>query len=77
MSAEVLDVLLLTLRIATVATAAVAVPATVLGYVLARFEFRGKRTLTQRAVQDVPAGGALGAVVEVGAFGRDLEVRFR
>ncbi len=46
MSGEVLPVLLLTLRVATVATAAVVVPAAALGYALARFEFRGKRIVS-------------------------------
>ncbi len=46
MSEEVLPVLLLTLRVATVATAVVVVPALVLGYFLARFEFRGKRIVS-------------------------------
>lgn len=39
-------VLTLTLQVAAVATAIVLVPATLLGYALARWEFRGKRTLS-------------------------------
>lgn len=46
MSADIFSVLLLTLRIATVATVVVVVPATFLGYALARFEFRGKRLVS-------------------------------
>ncbi len=39
-------ILLLTLRVAAVATVFVVVPATALGYVLARYEFRGKQALS-------------------------------
>lgn len=42
MSSETLSVLLLTLRVATVATLLVVGPAVFLGYALARWEFRGK-----------------------------------
>lgn len=41
-----LDALRLTLRVAAVATAVVLVPGTLLAYLLARFEFRGKRVLS-------------------------------
>ena len=40
------SVLLLTLRVATVATLLVILPATFLGYALARWDFRGKRLLS-------------------------------
>lgn len=43
MSAPIGDVLLLTLRVATVATLAVLPPAVLLAYALARYEFPGKR----------------------------------
>ncbi len=43
---EILPVLALTLRVATVATVFVVVPAAAVGYVLARYEFRGKRLLS-------------------------------
>lgn len=46
MNGELLTVLGLTLRVATVATLLVVVPATALGYALARFKFRGKRLLS-------------------------------
>ncbi len=46
MSGELLTVLLLTLKVASVATLVVVVPATFLGYALARFEFRGKQLLS-------------------------------
>jgi len=46
MSAGVATVLLLTLKVATVATLAVLVPATFLGYALARWRFRGRRLLS-------------------------------
>ena len=46
MDAGILSVLLLTLRVATVATLLVIVPATFLGYALTRWEFRGKRLLS-------------------------------
>ena len=42
MSPEVLSVILLTLQGATVSTLLVLLPATVLGYVMARYEFYGK-----------------------------------
>jgi len=41
-----LDALRLTVRVATVATAVVLVPGTLLAYLLARFEFRGKGVLS-------------------------------
>lgn len=47
-----LPVLLLTLRVAATATAVVVVPATFLGYALARWEFRGKEVLS--AVAGLP-----------------------
>ncbi len=43
---SILPVLLLTLQVATVATALVLVPATFLGYALARWRFRGHRLLS-------------------------------
>lgn len=43
---SVLPVLLLTLRVAAAATALVLVPATLLGYALARWKFRGRRLLS-------------------------------
>jgi molybdate transport system permease protein len=46
MSAGVATVLLLTLKVATVATLGVLVPATFLGYALARWRFRGRRLLS-------------------------------
>ncbi len=46
MNGEVLTVLGLTLKVATVATLLVVGPATLLGYALARFTFRGKRLLS-------------------------------
>ncbi len=46
MNATVLPVLGLTLKVATVATLLVAGPAILLGYSLARFDFRGKRLLS-------------------------------
>ena len=46
MSAEIGGVLLLTLRVATVATAVVLPPALLLAYALARREFRGKRLVS-------------------------------
>jgi len=46
MSPEVLPVILLTLQVATVSTLIVLLPATVLGYVLARYEFFGKNVLS-------------------------------
>jgi len=46
MNGEILGVLLLTLRVATVATLLIVVPATFLAYALARWEFRGKRLLS-------------------------------
>ena len=46
MSPEVLPVILLTLQVATVSTLIVLLPATVLGYVLARYEFFGKSVLS-------------------------------
>lgn len=52
MSDAILSVLALTLRVATLATLTVFVPATFLGYALARWEFRGKRLLS--AVAGLP-----------------------
>lgn len=46
MNGEIFTVLGLTLRVATVATLLVVVPATALGYALARFDFRGKRLVS-------------------------------
>jgi len=46
---SVLPVLLLTLQVAAVATSLVLVPSTILGYALARWEFRGKRLLSALA----------------------------
>ncbi len=46
MTAELLTVLLVSLRVAMVATLLVGVPAILLGYALARWEFRGKRLLS-------------------------------
>ena len=46
MNSEVFAVLLLTLKVAATATLVVVVPATLLGYALARFDFRGKRPLS-------------------------------
>ena len=46
MSPELLDTVALTLRVALVATAVVMVPATLLAYLLARKEFRGKRLIS-------------------------------
>ena len=46
MNGEIVSVLLLTLRVATVATLVIVVPATFLGYALARWEFRGKQLLS-------------------------------
>ena len=46
MSPEVLSVILLTLQVATVSTLIVLLPATVLGYVLARYKFPGKNVLS-------------------------------
>ncbi len=46
MSGEIAGVLLLTLRVATVATAAVVPPALVVAYALARHEFPGKRIVS-------------------------------
>ena len=45
MTSDLTQVLLLTLRVATTATALIVVPATFLGYALARWEFRGKQVL--------------------------------
>jgi molybdate transport system permease protein len=52
MNAEILAVIELTVRVAGVATAIVFVPATLLGYVLARYDFFGKRFLS--AVTTLP-----------------------
>ncbi|MEE8523516.1 MAG: molybdate ABC transporter permease subunit [Thermoanaerobaculia bacterium] len=52
MSDAILEVLALTLRVATLATLTVFVPATLLGYSLARWQFRGKRVLS--AVAGLP-----------------------
>jgi len=52
MNAEILAVIELTVRVAAVATVIVVVPATLLGYVLARYEFFGKRFLS--AVTTLP-----------------------
>ena len=41
-----LEVILLTLKVATVATAVIVVPSTLLGYVLARYDFRGREVLS-------------------------------
>ncbi len=41
-----LSVILLTLKVATVATAVIVVPSTLLGYVLARYHFRGREVLS-------------------------------
>ncbi len=41
-----LTVILLTLKVATVATAVIVVPSTLLGYVLARYDFRGREVLS-------------------------------
>ena len=41
-----LFVILLTLKVATVATAVIVVPSTLLGYVLARYDFRGREVLS-------------------------------
>ena len=41
-----LPVILLTLKVATVATAVIVVPSTLLGYVLARYDFRGREVLS-------------------------------
>ncbi len=49
MSGETLSVLLLTLKVAATATLLVAVPAAVLGYALARWQFRGKRVVSALA----------------------------
>lgn len=49
MNDEVVEVVLLTLKVATVATLTAAVPCIVLGYWLARFEFPGKRALAALA----------------------------
>jgi molybdate transport system permease protein len=46
MSGELMPVLLLTLRVATVATLLVLAPATFIGYALARWRFRGRRILS-------------------------------
>ena len=46
MSVELVPVLLVSLRVAVVATVLVGVPAILLGYALARWEFRGKRALS-------------------------------
>ena len=46
MSADLLSVLLVSLRVALVATLLVGVPAVFLGYALARWQFRGKRLLS-------------------------------
>ncbi len=46
MNGEILTILVLTLEVASVATMLVIVPATFLGYALARFEFPGKRLLS-------------------------------
>ncbi len=46
MSGDTATVLLLTLKVATGATLLIVMPATFLGYSLARFEFRGKRLLS-------------------------------
>ncbi len=46
MNGEILTVLGLTLKVASAATLVVVAPATLLGYVLARFDFRGKRLLS-------------------------------
>lgn len=48
-SQAVLDILLLTLKVASLATVAVLLPSLVLGYALARFDFRGKRLLSALA----------------------------
>jgi len=45
-TADLLAVLLVSLRVALVATLAIGVPAIFLGYALARWEFRGKRLLS-------------------------------
>jgi molybdate transport system permease protein len=45
-SGDVLTVLLLTLRIAALATLLVLVPSTILAYAMARFDFRGKRLVS-------------------------------
>ncbi|MFT5049254.1 MAG: molybdate transport system permease protein [Chlamydiales bacterium] len=52
MSAESLTILWLTLRVATVATLFVGVPGIAFGYLLARFEFRGKNIVS--AVTGLP-----------------------
>ena len=41
-----LEVILLTLKVATVATAVIVVPSTLLGYALARYDFRGREVLS-------------------------------
>jgi molybdate transport system permease protein len=46
MSGDLAQVILVSLRVAVVATVLVGVPAIFLGYALARWEFRGKRTLS-------------------------------
>ncbi|MDH3745301.1 MAG: molybdate ABC transporter permease subunit [Acidobacteriota bacterium] len=46
MNSEILTVLLLSLRVAAIATLVVVVPATLLAYALARHDFRGKRVLS-------------------------------
>ena len=46
MTAELVSVLLVSLRVAVVATLVVGVPAVFLGYALARWEFRGKRVVS-------------------------------
>lgn len=46
MEIQLTAVLLLTLQVASVATAIVLLPATLLGYALARWEFRGKQALS-------------------------------
>ncbi|MCP3960231.1 MAG: molybdate ABC transporter permease subunit [bacterium] len=46
MNGDLVSILLLTLRVATVATLLVIGPATFLGYALARWDFRGKRLLS-------------------------------
>jgi molybdate transport system permease protein len=46
MTQEIPAIILLTLKVASVATILVMVPATLLGYVLARYDFRGKDVLS-------------------------------
>ncbi len=49
MTDDLLHVIWLTLKVASVATALVVVPATALGYALARWDFRGKRLVSALA----------------------------